>query len=87
MRSRLWWIPVGLLTAYAVAYFVPGLSAYARYPVYHVKCGGPPIVGTTFASAYNYWLPGDGDYSVNLFSNAYFCTEAEAKAAGFHRAP
>lgn len=86
-RSRLWWIPVGLLAGCAVALFVPGLSAFARYPVYHLKCGGQPITATTFAAAYNYWMPRDDGYTVNPLTNVYFCSEVEAKAAGFHRAP
>lgn len=85
-RSRLWWIPVGLLASYTVAFFLPVVSPFARYPIHYLKCGGPPIMATGFAAANVYRAPGDDGYGVNMFVTDYFCTEEQAQAAGFDRA-
>ncbi|MBW6433820.1 hypothetical protein KZ829_08740 [Actinoplanes hulinensis] len=76
---------VGLLAVYAVACFIPGIAPFARYPLYVVKCGGRPIIATTFAAANSYWVPGDPGYTVHFFVDDYFCTETEAQAAGYRR--
>lgn len=88
MRGRrlvLWLVPGVLLAGYAVALFLPVVSPYARYPIHYLRCGGPPIIGTTFAAAFVYHLPGDEDYQVDPLVTDYFCTEEEARQAGFHR--
>lgn len=33
---------------------------------------------------HSYDKPGDKNYSITVFTSQYFCTEAEAQAAGFH---
>ncbi|SDT58745.1 hypothetical protein [Actinoplanes derwentensis] len=83
-RSTLWLIPAGLLVGCAASFFVPGLAPYSRYHFYRLKCGGEPVIATDFAAARSYRLPGQG-LPVNPFDTEFFCTEAEAQDAGFHR--
>jgi hypothetical protein len=69
---------------YLVSLLVPWVYPYTRYPVYFVKCGGAPVVATDFAAAYSYDRPGDKYYGIDPFVSEYFCTAAEAEAAGYH---
>lgn len=89
MRGRrllLWLVPVVLLAGYAVALVLPVVSPYARYPIHHLRCGGPPIIATRFAAAFVYHVPGEEGYGVDPLVTDFFCAEAEAQRAGFHRA-
>ena len=81
------WIVGTLLTLYIVSLFLPFVSAYTRYHLYVVKCGGLPIEASSFAAGYSYTIPGSRGYRVDIFSNHYFCTEQEAQAAGYHKSP
>jgi hypothetical protein len=78
-------IAVGVvIVLYIVSLFTPWVSPYTWYPLYVVKCGGPPVAATDFAAAYSYNRPGDKYYGLSPYISQYFCTEAEAKAAGYH---
>ncbi|MGP3955843.1 hypothetical protein ACTWPT_07580 [Nonomuraea sp. 3N208] len=57
----------------------------ASYPLHVVRCGGLPVVATDFAAAMSYQVPGGSNYSVTPLDGSFFCTEAEATAAGYHR--
>lgn len=74
-----------IITLYLASLFLPLVSPFARYPLYLLKCGRRPIAASDFASGYTYTLPGDKNYDVGVFTNHYFCTEAEAHTAGFHK--
>jgi hypothetical protein len=85
-HHKRWWIAAILVIGYLAALFIPFVEPYARYPIYFVKCGGQPIVGNDFASAYTYRTPSSPGYRVYPLGTRYFCTEAGAQAAGFHEA-
>jgi hypothetical protein len=71
----------------AMAMVVPGVSPYARYPFHVVRCGGQPILAWAFAGDYFYRTPGSEGYGVDPFVTRYFCTEEEARDAGYDPAP
>jgi hypothetical protein len=78
-----------LLVAIAVAcwvtaLFVPGVYPYARYPLYYVRCGGPPVIASAFAADHVYRMPGSEGYEVHPFVTRYFCSSEEAEEAGYH---
>ncbi len=73
-----------IIAVYTLSLFVPYISPFTRYPLYIARCGGLPIVASNFAAGYDYQLPSDSNYQVNPFTNAYFCTERDAKAANYH---
>ena len=76
------------LAGYMVSLFVPLVSPFTRYPLYVIKCGGRPIAARTFAAGYSYRVPSDKKhYKIDSLTDRYFCTEAEAEAAGFHKYP
>jgi hypothetical protein len=76
-----------VLIAYVASMLLPIVSPYSRYPVYLLKCGHPPVAGSDFAASYDYQLPEDANYSINPFTNAYFCTEQEARDENYHHEP
>jgi hypothetical protein len=78
-------ITVTCVGAYLVSLVVPFISPFTQYPLYVLKCGRLPIVGSTFAAGYTYRSPGDSNYGVSLFSDAFFCSEQEAVTAGFYK--
>lgn len=88
-----WMLPVpvralvGAVVIYLVALVAPFASTMARYPLYIIRCGHPPLVGTTFAAAYTYKEPGSPAYAVTPLDDRLFCTVEEATAAGFHESP
>lgn len=91
--ALLWVIPplpraaVAAVIVYLVLLVVPLASGMARYPIHIVRCGHLPLVGTTFAAAYSYTVPGSPSYMVTPFGDRFFCSRAEASAAGFHESP
>jgi hypothetical protein len=78
---------VGAVVVYLVALVVPFVSPMARYPLHIVRCGQPPLVGTTFASGFTYKEPGSPRYAVTPLDDRFFCTPEEAADAGFHESP
>ena len=48
-----------------------------------IKCGHLPVIASDFAASYSYTLPGHNGYFPSIF-NRYFCSEAEAQAAGYN---
>jgi hypothetical protein len=91
--ALLWVIPpfpraaVAAVVVYLVALVVPLASGMARYPLHIIRCGHLPLVGTTFAAAYSYTVPGSPEYMVTPFHDRFFCSREEASAAGFHESP
>ncbi|NRQ33552.1 hypothetical protein HII36_17085 [Nonomuraea sp. NN258] len=85
LRFRPDWLraAVTAVAVYAIASFTPLLDTMTRYPYHVVRCGGLPVVGTSFAAAMSYNAPGDADYAVTPLDDRFFCTEKEAKAAGY----
>jgi hypothetical protein len=88
--ALLWVIPplpravVAAVVVYLVALVMPLASGMARYPLYIIRCGHLPVVGTTFAAGYTYMAPGGPEYMVTPFHDRFFCSCEEASAAGFH---
>lgn len=58
-------------------------SGYRDYWMARTRCGRDPVIATTFAGAYVYFLPGHANYRPDFFSQ-YYCSEDSAKQAGFH---
>lgn len=87
-KNKKKWLIVSavLIALYFVSLFVPLIAPFTRYPLYIVKCGGLPIVASNFAAGNTYRVPGDEGYGVKVFDNHMFCTESEAKSAGFRNA-
>ena len=62
-------------------------GAYIAFEVATIRCGHEPAIATEFAAGYTYELPGDFDYGPSLFQSTFFCSAAEAEAAGYRRGP
>jgi hypothetical protein len=71
-----------LASVYAILLLVPLTSAYAKYPIYFVKCGGQPIIGDELKIKY-YYVPGSSLYRLYPTAERFFCTEKEALDAGY----
>jgi hypothetical protein len=78
---------LGAVVIYLIALVAPFVSTMARYPLHVIRCGRPPLVGTTFAAAFTYKEPGHPSYAVTPLDDRLFCTPEEAAAAGFHESP
>ncbi|HUZ87715.1 MAG TPA: hypothetical protein VNF26_12275 [Candidatus Baltobacterales bacterium] len=83
---------IGCLAIVFVLITLPWSSQAAALDFYSAKCGHLPIVGDSFAAAYEYYLPSDQGYWNQAFSivpflgpSAYWCTEKEARF-GYHHA-
>ncbi len=52
-----------------------------------LRCGHAPVIGSSFAAGYSYRLPSSHSYTgdVNIFTNAFFCSQQEAENAGYHK--
>jgi hypothetical protein len=75
-------IGVGIgLILYVVLTLLPFTGPYFQYPVNIVRCMRLPVVASDYT--HDYYLPGKPSYGVSLVYNHFYCTEAEAKAAGF----
>lgn len=73
-----------IIVLYIVSLFVPLIKPFTQYPLYFIKCGKPPVIGTQFAGSEFYVLPGKSNYAVDIFSGPYFCSEDEANASYYH---
>jgi hypothetical protein len=82
---RVW---IGVLAAWIVI-CIPVFwivdSPYLGFEIATVQCGRQPAIATNFAAADSYEMPGDLDYGPSIFSSGYYCSAAEAEAAGYHR--
>ena len=81
--KRIATIAVILVCALAIDAFYTG---FIKFGYTYVKCGGAPIAVRPSAFGVGqsrYLLP--GKYFPGGAHNTYFCTEAEAQAAGFQR--
>lgn len=77
---------LAILVPYTASLFIPGISPYARYPLYVIKCAGLPIVASDFGGYKSYVTPENRFYSINpLTTAAFFCTEEEARANGYRK--
>ena len=65
-------------------------SGWGGYAVAYVKCGvAKPLIASTIDNAKLYYTPDNRRYSApgeGVLFDTYYCTEAQAKAAGFLRA-
>ena len=74
-----------IVICYLISLFVPVISVYTKYPLYFVKCGGQPIFGYTLKNQHKYYVPGDPLYRIDITGDKYFCSEKEARSAGYER--
>lgn len=73
-----------------LALLSPLWMAWALWLAATAGCGRVPVAATTFAAADSYDLPGERYYDVGfwpLIVPEYYCTEQQAKDAGFHHNP
>ena len=68
---------------YVISLQVPFISPFTKFPLYIAKCGKLPVMASKFAAGYYYILPSSRSYGVNAVMDSYFCSEDEAKKAGF----
>ncbi|TDD25487.1 hypothetical protein [Nonomuraea diastatica] len=73
---------VAAVAVFALAWITP-FHVMASYPVHVVRCGGLPVVATGFAASMTYNTPGSAHYWVTPLESSFFCTEREARAAGY----
>jgi hypothetical protein len=80
---------IAALTAWVVLFCLPVIGfldgPYIAFEVTTIRCGHQPAIATNFAAAYSYDMPGDLDYGPSIFSDTFYCSAAEAEAAGYHR--
>jgi hypothetical protein len=88
LKRRVVWLAVlcGWL-AISVPFFWIFDSPYVTFEAATIKCGHEPVIATNFAAGYSYTLPGDAGYGPNMFNNTYYCSAADAEAAGYRRLP
>ena len=80
----------GLTLAFLALIASPFWLPYALWLAAAAGCGHAPVAASNFAAAASYDLPGDRQYDVGIFpltTPTYYCTEQEAKQAGFHHNP
>ncbi|GLY88112.1 hypothetical protein [Actinoallomurus iriomotensis] len=93
IMALLWVLPplpravVAAVVVYLVALVTPLAFGPARYPLYVIRCGRLPVVATTFAGANSYTPPSNSEYVVSPFEDHFFCSCAQAEAAGFDEFP
>ena len=80
-------ISIILIGIYVLSLFIRPFSAYSWYPIAVVKCGGYPVMGSTFAAGRSYTTPNNilDVYGVSYLSQPeyYFCSIEEAEKKGF----
>lgn len=60
------------------------LSGLLPYAAAYLGCLKAPVSTSKFAASYSYTLPGEYGYGPSPFGQSYYCSQAEAEAAGFH---
>jgi len=76
----------GPLVVAMILVLVIGGIAFGPWTVAAIRCGNQPVVGDNFASSWTYYLPSDSGYSrLTWFGRHYYCSEDEAKHAGYSR--
>ncbi|MET8989312.1 hypothetical protein ACFYUK_11255 [Nonomuraea wenchangensis] len=85
LRFRPDWLRalVAAVAVYALAPVAPLVGGMTHYPYHVIKCGGLPVVGSDGAAP-GYLVPGEEDYAVTPFHKRFFCTQKEARAAGYY---
>jgi hypothetical protein len=77
-------IGVGIgLVLYIILMLLPFTGPYFQYPVHMVRCLKLPVIASDYTD--NYYLPGMPAYKVTPVDNHFYCTEEEAKSAGFDK--
>lgn len=78
---------IALASILVVLGFLAGIgSGVLQYALAAVGCMNAPVAASRFMAGYSYELPGDQGYGPGVF-NEYYCSEQEAKSAGFHPSP
>lgn len=73
-----------LLTLYILGLLNPLTGPGLQYPYYRVFCGHEPVV-TASIMGKRYYTPDMEAYKKTSWPSAVYCTEEEAKKAGFQR--
>ncbi len=84
-HKKLTWAIGIFLSLYVISLFVPLISPFTRYPLFVVRCVGLPLEASEFMGGNSYTVPGNRAYRIDMLSDHYFCSEAEAQAAGFRK--
>lgn len=83
--ARVLFVTLITMVVYLLTLVTPFIYPFARFPVYVVTCGKLPVIADNFAASHSYNIPGDNGYIVTPLTGDYFCSEDDAKRAGFHR--
>lgn len=76
-------IVVGVVAGlYVASLVIPGIYPFTRFPLYVATCGHNPVITYQIAGR-SYVTPQNKQYGPNYLVAEYFCTEAEAQAAGY----
>lgn len=78
---------VAILLGLVLSFLIGMVSGIFPYAAAYVGCLRAPVSTSKFAASYSYTLPGELGYGPSSFGQSYYCTEAEAEAAGFHHNP
>lgn len=88
LPKSFWLILVGLALVVIIllGWLLIWRSGWPNYVQGLNQCGGkPPVIASTFITS-TYVTPADDRYRIpGAASDIYFCSEADAKAAGFHK--
>lgn len=76
-----------ILFGLVVLLLVGMFSGLLPYAAAYLGCLKAPVSASRFAASYSYTLPGEYGYGPSPFGQSYYCTQAEAEAAGFHHSP
>lgn len=74
------WVAISLLVVCLLVFnFFTGLISYGFT---WTRCMRQPVTASRFMAGYQYYVPGNQGYGPDMFAE-YYCTEADARAAGF----
>lgn len=76
-----------LVSIIVLLVFFAGMgSGMLQYTMASIGCMRAPVTASRFMASNTYELPGEEGYGPDIFSE-YYCTEQQAKAAGFRHSP
>jgi hypothetical protein len=78
---------VFILSGAIVLLVVGMLSGVLPFAAAAVSCLKAPVIASKFAASYSYILPGEEGYGPDMFGKSYYCTQAQAEAAGYQHSP
>ena len=78
-------ITVIVVALFLTSLIIPGISPYTKFPFFFLQCGKNPVIAYVFAGDRWYETERSREYGPDILVTEYFCTEAEAEAAGYRK--